>query len=42
MCGTRVLWKIDLYDEKLEFGTRNPLDLTVTRRVLTMMLPSEY
>ena len=42
VCGTRVFWKIDLYDEKLEFGTSNPLDLTVTRRVLTMMLPSEY
>lgn len=39
---TPVWWKIDLYDRSYRFGAENPTDLSNTRRVLTVMLPSEY
>jgi hypothetical protein len=42
VCGTRVFWKIDLYDEDYSFGSEAPTDPERTRRVLTMLLPSEY
>lgn len=42
VCGTRVFWKIDLYDEDYTFGSEAPTDPEKTRRVLTMLLPSEY
>lgn len=40
--GTDLLWKIDYYDLKLEFGSPNPADANVTTRVLTIMLEDEY
>lgn len=40
--GQRFFWKIDYYDENLEFGSSNPADATVTTRVLTLMLAEEY
>ena len=40
--GETVFWKIDLYDEHYEFGAENPTDFKMTRRVLTIMLASEY
>jgi Protein of unknown function (DUF3768) len=38
----KLFWKIDLYDVDLEYGSPNPLDPSVTRRVLTVMLADEY
>ncbi len=37
-----VFWKIDAYDRALRFGSDDPADPAVTRRVLTIMLASEY
>jgi hypothetical protein len=37
-----VFWKIDCYDVNYEYGSENPTDLKITRRVLTIMLASEY
>jgi hypothetical protein len=37
-----LLWKIDYYDERLEYGSADPADPKVTTRVLTVMLESEY
>ena len=38
----KLFWKIDLYDVTFEFGSERPFDPAVTRRALTIMLPSEY
>lgn len=37
-----VFWKIDAYDRDLRFGSEDPANPAVTRRVLTLMLASEY
>ena len=42
LCGERLFWKIDTYDRDLRFGSPDPADLSVTRRVITIMLASEY
>jgi len=38
----KLFWKIDYYDHAYQMGSSNPADPNVTRRVLTLMLASEY
>lgn len=40
--GAELLWKIDYYDNELALGSSDPADPAATRRVLTVMLASEY
>ena len=38
----KVFWKIDAYDRDLRFGSEDPANPAVTRRILTIMLASDY
>ena len=40
--GEKLFFKIDYYDNALDFGSPDPSDPSVTTRVLTIMLASEY
>lgn len=40
--GYDLIWKIDYYDKALKFGSEDPADVTVTQRVLTVMLASDW
>ncbi|WP_120632615.1 DUF3768 domain-containing protein [Ruegeria sp. EL01] len=40
--GETVWWRIDLYDCDYAYGADVPSDPDQTRRVLTILLPSEY
>jgi hypothetical protein len=39
---TKLFWKIDYYDNALEYVSPDPADSAVTRRVLTILLAEEY
>ena len=40
--GEHLFWKIDYYDPTLSFGSDDPGDPARTRRIITVMLASEY
>lgn len=40
--GQKVLWKIDYYDNELQFHSPDRLDPQQTCRVLTVMLPLDW
>lgn len=40
--GQKVFWKLDCYDPTLSNGSENPANEALTKRVLTIMLASEY
>lgn len=40
--GEIVWFKLDLYDENYEYGASDPTDPKFTRRVMTLLFPSEY
>jgi hypothetical protein len=42
LAGERLFWKIDYYDRALRNASPDPANEAVTRRVLTLMLASEY
>lgn len=40
--GERLMFKVDAYDQNLEYGSPNPANQSVTTRVMTILLASEY
>lgn len=42
VAGHKLFWKIDYYGLSLEDGSGDPANPAVTRRILTIMLASEY
>ena len=40
--GQKFFFKIDYFDQRLEFGSEDPSDPARTARVLTLMLASDY
>lgn len=40
--GYDLIWKIDYYDKDLKYGSDDPANPEVTRRVLTVMLASDW
>lgn len=42
VAGQHLFWKIDYDDPSLCYGSNDPADPAITRRVMTVMLASEY
>ena len=40
--GTDLLWKIDYYDTEHKFGSEDPANPEITRRVLTVMTAADW
>lgn len=40
--GEKYFWKIDYFNPDLEYGSEDPNDPELTRRVITIMHSSEY
>lgn len=40
--GEKIFWKIDYYNPALTAGSENPANAGITKRVLTIMLASDY
>jgi len=40
--GHRAMFKIDYYDESMEWASPDPTDASITIRVVTVMAPEDY
>jgi len=40
--GERINFKMDYYDKSLQYASEDPADPTITERVMTVLLASEY
>lgn len=41
-CGATLFFKLDYYDNALQYGSEDPADEKVTTRILTIMRADEY
>ena len=40
--GATIIFKIDYYDASLTMGSNDPADISITKRVLTILLANEW